>query len=356
MTWSRCCQLAAQGDAEAQCELGHRYYLSKGVKENYTEAMKWYLLSAEQGYGSAMRHGEPLLPGQGPRPGLRKSPMPGLIWRPRRGIQRGRAARRIEGDDPRPESRGAEARPGVCPEADAAGCRAGQPAAAAPPLEEVQSLVDRGDSPRRPRRGQPSDRQVAARLRGHRLRAYRPPQPGDLAGALEDGDRAVELDPANARALGGRANTKRQLKDTPGAAADLDRALAVNPGYHQGYDARAAMRLEAGDTAGALADSSRAVELSPQMASYLIRRASIHTAMKNPAAATADLTRAIALDPKALLAYAKRSLFARRRAISPGRWTIRTGSSNSVRPMAPNWFAAPRSGVASRTWPGRTRI
>src|SRR5215216_4644386 len=41
--------LAEQGDARAQYHLGTRYYVSKGVLADYTEALKWFRLSADQG-------------------------------------------------------------------------------------------------------------------------------------------------------------------------------------------------------------------------------------------------------------------------------------------------------------------
>lgn len=46
-------QLAEQGDAEAQCELGNCYYFGQGVNKSYEEAAKWYRKSAEQGYAKA---------------------------------------------------------------------------------------------------------------------------------------------------------------------------------------------------------------------------------------------------------------------------------------------------------------
>lgn len=41
---------AKQGDAEAQNELGSRYYEGRGVPQNDAEAVRWICLAAEQGY------------------------------------------------------------------------------------------------------------------------------------------------------------------------------------------------------------------------------------------------------------------------------------------------------------------
>ena len=45
--------LADQGDAEAQNNLGLRYYNGEGVTKDYAEAVKWYRKAAEQGHAEA---------------------------------------------------------------------------------------------------------------------------------------------------------------------------------------------------------------------------------------------------------------------------------------------------------------
>lgn len=44
---------AEQGNAEAQGALGYKYHVGEGVTHNYKEAVKWYKLAAEQGYADA---------------------------------------------------------------------------------------------------------------------------------------------------------------------------------------------------------------------------------------------------------------------------------------------------------------
>ena len=46
-------QLAEQGNANAQFNLGIMYEHGQGVPQDYKEAVKWYRLSAEQGNASA---------------------------------------------------------------------------------------------------------------------------------------------------------------------------------------------------------------------------------------------------------------------------------------------------------------
>lgn len=45
--------IAEQGDAEAQCIIANIYHLGLGIEKNGTEAIKWYLKSARQGYAIA---------------------------------------------------------------------------------------------------------------------------------------------------------------------------------------------------------------------------------------------------------------------------------------------------------------
>ena len=40
-------------DAKAQFDLGNRYYMGSGVRKDYSEAVKWYRLAAEQGHAAS---------------------------------------------------------------------------------------------------------------------------------------------------------------------------------------------------------------------------------------------------------------------------------------------------------------
>ena len=47
---------AVQGDADAQFRHGLRYYAGLGMPQDYVEAMKWFLLAANQEHADAMFH------------------------------------------------------------------------------------------------------------------------------------------------------------------------------------------------------------------------------------------------------------------------------------------------------------
>lgn len=46
-------EAAKNGDGHAQFELGMMYYHGEGVRQDYSEAFKWYHKAAEQGYSGA---------------------------------------------------------------------------------------------------------------------------------------------------------------------------------------------------------------------------------------------------------------------------------------------------------------
>ena len=46
-------QLAEQGVAEAQYNLGMMYYTGSGVHQDYAEALRWFRQAAEQGHAEA---------------------------------------------------------------------------------------------------------------------------------------------------------------------------------------------------------------------------------------------------------------------------------------------------------------
>jgi tetratricopeptide (TPR) repeat protein len=143
----------------------------------------------------------------------------------------------------------------------------------------------------------------AWRSRGMAKRAV-----GDLAGALADYSRALELNPRNVRALNGRALTKIDLKDLQGALADVDRAIALDPTYANSFDTSAKVRMELKDYRRAVSDESRAIELSPKFSNYWVMRGVILREMGDAAAAVKDHTEALALNPRNAFAYYNRGL------------------------------------------------
>jgi len=53
-SYEECLQLAGQGDAEAQLNLGTMYIRGRGVPQDFSEAYAWFNISATQGNVSAI--------------------------------------------------------------------------------------------------------------------------------------------------------------------------------------------------------------------------------------------------------------------------------------------------------------
>jgi tetratricopeptide (TPR) repeat protein len=116
----------------------------------------------------------------------------------------------------------------------------------------VLDMIDGNESCRRPR-------QQAYRHRGWARFL------GKEAGALEDLEKAVTLDPLDTLALCYRGVARCSRRDKK-AGDDFDAALSIDPGLAMAYAFRGDFRLHiAGDRPGALEDYRKALELEPEL-------------------------------------------------------------------------------------------
>jgi len=97
-------------------------------------------------------------------------------------------------------------------------------------------------------------------IAANRLENYK----SNLAGAIVDNNRTVELTPKLAIAYYERGNGKADKGDWAGAIADYDRAIELNPKNAAAYNARSSAKGKKGDLAGAVADLKRGLELDPK--------------------------------------------------------------------------------------------
>lgn len=127
---------------------------------------------------------------------------------------------------------------------------------------------------------------------------------GDLAGALADYTRALELAPEQdcCAILYNRGKLRRDAGDLAGALADLDAALALQPALVDALITRAGIREALEDTEGALADYARALEFDPHNALTLNNRAYLCVQRGRFEQALTDLRAALAIEPRYLTA------------------------------------------------------
>jgi tetratricopeptide (TPR) repeat protein len=115
--------------------------------------------------------------------------------------------------------------------------------------------------------------------------------------ALEDFSRAVALEPANYVALSNRCWVLVLKNKLDTALADCNSALELSPNDPFSLSSRAVIHMKQGRMDEALADSNRAVEFGRQVWEAFFYRGLVHEAAGNSAAARADFERARELAP-----------------------------------------------------------
>ena len=145
---------------------------------------------------------------------------------------------------------------------------------------------------------------------------------GDHAGALQDFDKAIDL---NSRAIAGmtggtgglkqgirdpdsalrlaaaynnRAELRKTLREYDAALSDFGKAIEAYPEYSIAYNNRASLHMIREDLDAALKDYNRAIELDPYRGgSIYYRRGHVHMLRQDLPAALRDYSRAIELGP-----------------------------------------------------------
>jgi Flp pilus assembly protein TadD len=129
---------------------------------------------------------------------------------------------------------------------------------------------------------------------------------GDKRGMLYDLDRAVSLDPQNARSYSLRGVAKIQVGDKQGAIADSDRAITLNPNDARSYNNRGLVKFELGDKKGAVEDYSRAVVIDPNLSIAYFNRGKTKSELGDKKGAVEDYSHVITIDSDYAHAYLQR--------------------------------------------------
>jgi tetratricopeptide (TPR) repeat protein len=130
--------------------------------------------------------------------------------------------------------------------------------------------------------------------------------------ALNDLNKALELDPRLAPAYVLRGNLRGRKKDVEGALSDYERALKLTPdarGMEVVYNNRSVIRLSRGDTTGALADINNAIRLSPRVGAFYNQRAIIRLQEGDAEGSIADYEKALELNPNLASAHYGRGAY-----------------------------------------------
>jgi tetratricopeptide (TPR) repeat protein len=125
---------------------------------------------------------------------------------------------------------------------------------------------------------------------------------GDLAGAIEEFNHALELNPTDEFILTHRGDLKVKSGDADGAIADYNRTLELFPNSISAYLGRGDAKAKKGDSVGAVADYDHAIAISPTPGA-LFRRAHYKLAIGDFDGVIADCDREIQKSPKNAQSY-----------------------------------------------------
>jgi tetratricopeptide (TPR) repeat protein len=129
---------------------------------------------------------------------------------------------------------------------------------------------------------------------------------GQEQAALEEFERAIELDPQRWRAIHNRGVSLAALGRRSEALREFDRTIRLNPRYATAHFNRGELRYEAGDLEGAIDDYTQALQLNPRDAVALNSRGHAYYLREQFRQAVADYTAAIAIDPQNAAAHTNR--------------------------------------------------
>ncbi len=114
--------------------------------------------------------------------------------------------------------------------------------------------------------------------------------------ALNDYNKAIELEPKFIMVIAYRGLTYRSMKRYENALKDFDQAIELNPKYAWAIARRGMTYCKIGRYEEAIKDYDRAIELNPKSAWTLIRRGQVYQLMKRDEEAYNDFNQAKELD------------------------------------------------------------
>ena len=126
--------------------------------------------------------------------------------------------------------------------------------------------------------------------------------------AIEDYNKAIELNPKYAMAYYNRGNEYGEIKQHEKAIEDYNKAIELNPKYADAYNNRGNAYREIKKHEKAIEDYNKAIELNPKYAMVYSNRGVAYGGLKQYAKAIEDFSKAIELNPKYADAYNNRGV------------------------------------------------
>lgn len=148
---------------------------------------------------------------------------------------------------------------------------------------------------------EPADAAMYAAAYNNRAYAYG--QKGDYDHAIEDCNKAIDIDPNYAGAYHNRGGAYSEKGAYDLALADLSKAIELNPGFASAYYNRGNVYRMKGNYGQAIKDYNKAVELDSNHVSAYYNRGNIYGGMGEYNRAIEDYNKAIAIKPNFADAY-----------------------------------------------------
>ncbi|RKY31419.1 MAG: hypothetical protein DRP74_04965 [Candidatus Omnitrophota bacterium] len=131
---------------------------------------------------------------------------------------------------------------------------------------------------------------------------------GDFTRALNDYNKAIEINPGFDDAYNNRGFLYTKKGESEQAIHDFNKAIKVNPEPYLAYYNRGNAHRVQGNYEKAIRDYSRSIDIRPDFALAYYNRATIYYAINNLDRAIADYTQAIKAEPNLGLAYYSRGI------------------------------------------------
>ena len=168
---------------------------------------------------------------------------------------------------------------------------------------DLGSLMPEKDKPQEaPQAAASAESAVSAgnvtEAQAHTAKAQSLAKSGETAAALDEFNRAVDLDPYNAQALFGRALIYQGNNQHDVAIADFSAASGLNPQKAEPLLGRASSYLALGKVKEATADLDEASEADPHNAQIWTARGQAYERLGDKTKAAASYNKAVALRPR----------------------------------------------------------
>ncbi|KGG17189.1 tetratricopeptide repeat protein [Prochlorococcus sp. MIT 0602] len=131
-------------------------------------------------------------------------------------------------------------------------------------------------------------------------------QLGDANGAIECLTKALEIDPRDPLILINLARAKDFIEDYEGAILDIDKALEINENSEYAYWLRGNIKFKTIDFQGAIKDYTTAIDIKPEESRNYFGRGTSNFHLGNYENAISDYNKTIEINPKLCQAYVNR--------------------------------------------------